>query len=444
MHSNMIDRSAVLLVGCPNSGKTTLFNWLTGMKNKTVNYPGSTVDYSTGTLRSELDDSNWTVIDTPGTYSLNPKSPEEDVTLHVLENFMNSKALRAVVVVVDATLMSRQLLLVEQLRASGAPVILALTMRDLIEKQGEEIDLLKLSGLLSVPVVAIDGRLGGGLKELIADLKKDFLLRDYQWVESDWSKNLEQDLSRIANIAKTVTKKVRETKALSSREKTAQVDRWILNPWLGPVIFFVLMATLFISVFWLAQPLMDSVDTGISSLAALVSENLPETLVTRFLSDGVIASLGSVLVFCPQIFILFFGLGLLEDSGYLARAAAWMDLPMKKIGLNGRSFVPLMSGFACAVPAMMAARNINSRKERWLTLLVLPLMSCSARLPVYALLLSFLFYASPFKGGVVLALLYLGGVIVASLISALLFRWLKPDPHSFFVMELPHYRMPNF
>jgi ferrous iron transport protein B len=230
----------------------------------------------------------------------------------------------------------------------------------------------------------------------------------------------------------------------TSRERTRRLDRVLLHPVFGLVLFAAIMTGLFSSIFWAATPLMDAVDGAFSYVADQLLAVSPHNLGIQFLANGVIASAGAVLVFIPQIFILFVGIILLEDSGYLARSATLVDKPLAKLGLGGRSFVPLLSGYACAVPAMMAARTINSRKERWLTLFVVPLMSCSARLPVYALLLSFLFHGEgAWKAGLALAAIYLGSLVVGGIASLIASRFVKMDDQSFFMMELPVYRRPR-
>lgn len=459
-HAETVDESVltseskdvVALVGSPNSGKTTLFNWLTGSKFKTVNYPGSTVDYSLGRSHERYGDS-FVVMDTPGTYSLEPKSPDEKVTLDAIFQHKTFGAARLVVSVADATLLSRQLFVTRQLVDAGFHVILALTMVDLLRERGEDVVPETLEKELGVKVVLIDGRLGGGVKELTEvvrrELKSAKLPSGPQRPEHWNIERVEKVLREIDTLSRRATQKQKSHKTghgvlLDSRERTRKIDQVLLHPIFGLGIFVALMALLFSAIFWMAKPIMELVDKGFSSIGDFVMNLAPESLWAQFLSGGVIASVSSVSVFIPQIFILFVGIILLEDSGYLARSATLIDRPLSWLGLGGRSFVPLLSGYACAVPAMLAARAINSRRERWLTLFVIPLMSCSARLPVYALLLTFLFHdGAAWKAGVALALIYLASLIVGGLAALIASRWLKLDDATFFMLELPVYRRPR-
>lgn len=439
----------IALVGTPNSGKTTLFNWLTGRRQKVVNYPGSTVDISVGPLLASLAapltaDAGVlvTMIDTPGTYSLFAKSQDEEVTVRAL--FDKQYNIRKVVVVLDSTQIARQVHLVRQLQESGFAVVVAVTMHDLHLKENAEVNLQRLTVLLGAPVCAIDGVLGGGVNELAGKMcalsVKDGLPR----MPAHWSLEKMQDVFKEGvKIASEVT-----VKELSVFSRTEDRDRIFLHPFFGPVIFVIVMLALFSSIYWLAAPLMGFVDSAFGWLIAIVATALSNSagygLMGDFFANGVIAGLGAVLIFVPQIFILFIGISILEDSGYLARAATLVDKPLSKLGLNGKAFVPLLSGFACAVPAMMAARSINSPKERWLAMFIIPFMTCSARLPVYALLLSFLFTDNPFLAGLFLALLYVGAIVIGALASALLNKIVKVRSSSFFLLELPIYRRPQW
>lgn len=439
----------VALVGTPNSGKTTLFNWLTGSRFKTVNYPGATVDYSIGKSHERYGSESFLVMDTPGTYSLDPKSPDERVTFEAIFNHKHYGHASLVVAIADATHLSRQLLLTQQLLEAGFRVVLALTMSDLLKEHGEEIDVSALSKELGLSVVLIDGRLGGGVQELVETVRRELAAeRKPAQPRKAWDHERIETTARTmhATVAPLLKKKelsAEATKA-TARERTRRLDAWFLHPVWGLVIFVALMTALFSSIFWAATPAMDFVDGTFSDLASWVSGLQEGNLFLRFVSDGVIASLAAVFVFVPQIFILFVGIILLEDSGYLARSATLVDKPLSKLGLGGRSFVPLLSGYACAVPAMMAARTISSRRERWLTLLVIPLMSCSARLPVYALLLAFLFHdGAALNAGLALTAIYLGSLLVGAIAAVVVGRFVKIEDRSFFMMELPVYRRPR-
>lgn len=431
----------IAVIGAPNAGKTTLYNWITGSKFRAVNYPGSTVEFALGHALSQYE-CPLEVIDTPGVYSLSPKSPEEEVTLRIL----NDEAPTGVIAVVDATQLARHLFIVHQLQEQNVPVVMALTMTDLLKKKGFEVDVKKLSEILKIPVVVVDGRLGSGVKELLlaaTTISESFEFQHHQWDERTIQKTYQIIDKIITEVVST-----RGSQKLQNFQRsdmtTRYIDRWVLSPWAGLPIFILILGTLFTSIFWLAQPLMDWVDIFFSFLGEQTFALVGAGLFGQFLQDGFIAGLGAVLVFVPQIFILFLGLTLLEDWGYLARAASIMDRPLSKVGLNGRSFVPLLSGFACAIPAMMAARTISSRHERFLTLFVIPLMSCSARLPVFALLLAYLFQdQAPWKPGLALAAIYILSIVLGMVAAALASRWIRSDETSFFMLELPSYRRPR-
>lgn len=432
----------VAFLGSPNSGKTTLFNWVTGNRFKTVNYPGATVDYFVGASHSGYDQLLH-VADTPGTYSLTPFSPEEEVTYKLLfENESKHKLSKNIVVVVDATQLSRHLVLVKQAQAAGFNVSIALTMIDLLKDDDIRVDIFKLSQLTGCDVYPIDGQLGGGVKELVKGLSEQ------SETESDFEpqlKNLNTDFSLQAQDTAELCLNQKSTgQLLKSVKNTESWDQWLLHPVLGLVLFALIMTGLFTSIFWLATPFMDAIDEYASSLASFSFTALGEGVFADFIANGLITSFGAVVVFVPQIFILFIGIGMLEDSGYLARAASLIDKPFSLVGLNGRSFVPLLSGFACAVPAMMAARTIGSKKERWITLFVIPFMTCSARLPVYALLLSFLFFGSKaIIPGLVLAVIYIGSLVIGGIAAAILNRIIPNQNPAAFMLELPLYRKPK-
>ena len=458
----------VALVGSPNCGKTTLFNWLTGSRFKTVNYPGATVDYSVGQTHERFG-GGLLIMDTPGTYSLDPKSPDEQVTVDAIFAHPTFGAARIVVSLADATHLARHLLVTRQLIQAGFDVILAVTMNDLLLERNEALNADWLSAELGVPVVPIDGRLGGGVQELVTCLREKMFeiegrlkltvphapaAKRPSEAQATWSgeklEQIFQDNEKMANHAiHALPSKSGEAQSLNppvltARERTRRIDAVLLHPVWGLLIFIFMMGSLFTSIFWFAKPIMESVDYGFSSVGQLLLGLAPNNLVMQFFVGGVLASLSAVMVFVPQIFILFIGIILLEDSGYLARSATLIDRPLSLLGLGGRSFVPLLSGYACAVPAMMAARTINSKRERWLTLFILPLMSCSARLPVYALLLSFLFHNSAsWKGGLTLAGIYVLSLVIGGLAALIAGRFLKIKDRSFFMLELPVYRLPK-
>jgi ferrous iron transport protein B len=449
-NSGSVKALSIALIGAPNSGKTTLYNWLTGSNFKTVNYPGATVEFSLGRLAAHLrttEDEPTLVMDTPGTYSLHPKSADEEVTLKAL--YENPKVGRAdaVVVVVDGTQMSRHLPLVQQIKETGFPVVVALTMADLLRKQNILVSLDVLEKEFGCPVVPFEGLLGGGLKEIVAAVRtlkqNPTVTKPVVWNFETQELKLKQceDLSN-----RTLNQKGAEAQAKLQAlvQKTRSLDKAFLHPILGLLLFILIMGALFTSIFWVAAPLMDFVDGAFSSFAGMVAGLEEKALWTDFLANGIIASFGAVLVFVPQIFILFLGIGLLESTGYLARAATLIDKPFSMLGMSGRSFVPILSGFACAVPAMIATRNISSARDRWITNFIVPLMTCSARLPVYALFLAFLFKDQPaWKAGISMAILYFAAALVGAIAAGVINKFLPEGQNAFFMMELPLYRRPR-
>lgn len=439
-----------LLIGSPNSGKSTLFNWITGKRQKVVNFPGSTVDFALGTSMNIYGES-LQIYDTPGTYSLEPQTPEEEVTTKLL--FNQGEDFNCIIAVIDMTQIYRQAPLVKQLKKMGRPVVIALTMQDLYRKKNsakvdsKTIDVEPLIEMFEVPVVAVDGILGQGVKELI-EMVRSQVQRDLN-NEKIFAWTVEEQVEALAE-AKAVSDKIALKNKISGEDfiiskRTEFLDQILLSRFFGPIIFLVLMALVFSSIFWLSVPLMDLMDEGFAGLAGLSRQLFGQSLFSDFLADGVIGSFAAVLVFVPQIFILFFVLSILEESGYLARAATLADKPLSWFGLSGRSFIPLLSGFACAVPAVMSARGIPDKKIKWLTVFVIPFMTCSARLPVYALLLSFLFYKSgPFLPGLLLAALYFGGLIISLVTTGILNSFIKTKSTSFHILELPYYRWPRW
>ena len=444
--SYSVKKKCIALVGSPNSGKTTLYNWLTGSRFKTVNYPGATVEYSLGHLAPHLK-FEVMAMDTPGTYSLQPKSADEMVTVKALYENPDVGTVDGVIVVVDGTQMSRHLLLAEQVRETGFPLILVITMADLLRKQGITVDLEYLRQKFQAPVVQFDGLLAGGLIDIVAAMEKvpvgvkpraplawDFKMHDQKLVECE-------KMAHEALAHKTASV---EEKLSKIHQTTERIDSILLHPWFGLLMFFGIMGALFSSIFWVAAPFMDAVDKSFSFLKEHVIAINDQALWTDFIGNGIVGSFGAVMVFVPQIFILFFCIGILESSGYLARAATLIDRPFSRLGMSGRSFVPILSGFACAVPAMIATRNISSTRDRWITTFVIPLMTCSARLPVYALLIAFLYHGeSPWRAGFALASLYLGSLVVGGIAAGIVNKLIPEKDRAFFMMELPLYRKPK-
>ncbi|MCC7351564.1 MAG: ferrous iron transport protein B [Phycisphaerales bacterium] len=547
----------IALAGNPNSGKTTLFNALTGLRQKVANYPGVTVEKKTG--RCKLPTGQWiNVIDLPGTYSLISRSPDEQVAMEVLRGLRpDTPAPDAVVVVVDASNLQRNLYLVSQLIELGRPMVVALNMMDLAEQRGKPVSAEALSHELGVPVVPVVGHQRKGIEQLKQALAHAKVAPMPDWPLPDAMKeelmlvggglailhsggegqepcefkaalglndaahphplppvsqrvNLPCDeagrcLDRYQAIAERllIGDRAGDLLPLSQQEPVSsllnsaagrmsqlgiepmQADieahyRWIeqisgralagsdgpaaaadsdsqrppswseridaifIHKFWGLLIFAAIMGTLFVSIFWLAQPVMDGIDGGVSWLGAEVAGRLPDGPVRDLVNDGIFAGVGAVVVFVPQIALLFFFLSILEDSGYLARAAFLMDRLLAKVGLHGKSFIPLLSSFACAIPGIMATRTIENRKDRLATIFVAPFMSCSARLPVYTLLIGTFFAAyGPFKQAGIMLALYALGIVAAAGTAWIFKRSMLKGPKPAFILELPSYKMPQ-
>ena len=440
-------RQYIALVGYPNCGKTTLFNRLTQLGHKTVNYPGSTVDYGLGKIHGK---DTLYVIDTPGIVSLVPKTKDEEVTISTLDKMhcifaTQQKTPHLTVFVLDATQLNRQLCLAKQLIALGYPMLIAMTMIDEARKKGLKIDTKALQEELGCQVVCIEkktdivalqGLLEGGVNK--AGQESDLEREQVQPISNKIDDQKIKDLYKWSEkVSQRCTSKVKAKKQID-------LDKWVLHTLWGPGLFILIMSVLFWSVFALAGPFMEGIDQGVGWVIGAMHTLLPKGLLSTFLADGLVAALGAVVIFAPQILILFFWLGVLEHSGFLARGAILVDRPLSKVGLNGRSFVPLLSACACAIPAMMAARTIPGKKQRFLTLFVIPLMTCSARLPVYGLLLAILLPHSPIKSGLGMTAIYLGSIVLASIVAALVGRVMKQDRTDYFHMELPPWRKPQF
>jgi len=467
--------SLITLVGQPNSGKTTLFNYLSGKNYKTVNYPGSTVEYSISKILSKFA-INANILDSPGIISLLPSSPDEKISVASLFSHPKFGQPDIVIVTVDASQLSRQLYLVKQLIESNFKVVIVLTMVDLLHKKGFDISDNKLSNILNCKVIRFDGRNGAGIDNLLKSLnetiseQKNYSKYVLENINVKHTEKLLETYRHIEEIEKEVLfekelphtngkidlQKINEKLVVLNSvrlpnkpdELTLKIDKFILHRIWGVVIFLLIMSVTFTSIFWLAAPAMDLINDLFSYLSDSASTILGDGWFGNLISNGVISGLGSVLVFLPQILILFLILGLLEDSGYLARGAMLIDKPLSKIGLNGKSFVPMLSGFACAIPAIMATRTILNRRERMLTIFIIPLMSCSARLPVYALLIAFLTPSDkPWIGGIVLSLIYVfsivSSLIIASIVNKYQSKIIKEKDNSSFILELPAYRKPE-
>jgi ferrous iron transport protein B len=436
----------VALVGNPNSGKTALFNALTGSRQKVANYPGVTVERKEGLVVTPAGLAV-RLIDLPGTYSLRARSLDEIVTRDmVLGKLAGEGVPRLLVCVADSTNLRLALRLVLELKRVGRPMILALNMFDIARHRGFEIDLDRLSTELGVPVVPSVAVRRGGTRDLLARI--DEVISEHGLsTEGTWSepnaaelRAEQREADRILNAA------VRMPGRPDSI--TRRIDSIVLHPVLGLVILMAILFLMFQAVFAWAQAPMDLIKSGFAGLGAWAGILLPEGWLLSFVRDGVIAGLGSVLVFLPQILTLFFFILVLEDFGYMARAAFLMDRIMGGAGLHGRAFIPLLSSFACAIPGIMATRVIASRRGRLATILVAPLMTCSARIPVYTLIIAAFVPARTVLGGFNLQGLVMFGLYAAGIAAALGMSWVfnrllwRRDPSDPFMLELPDYKKP--
>ncbi|MDD3836837.1 MAG: ferrous iron transport protein B [Phenylobacterium sp.] len=437
----------IALVGNPNSGKTALFNALTGARQKVANYAGVTVERKEGTVKTPAG-RTLSVLDLPGTYSLRARSPDEAVTRDaVLGRLAGETPPDALVAVADATNLRLVLRLILELKAVGRPMVLALNMYDIAQRQGLRIDLDGLRRELGCPIVTTVATRKRGIDALTAEvdalLDKGALAGPNQWREPTAAEI--RDAHREAQrILRTYVRPPERPDTLTGR-----IDSVLLHPVAGLAILLALLFLIFQAVFAWAAPLQDLIDLGFQGLAGLVGQVLPDGLLRSFITDGLIAGVGGVLVFLPQILVLFLFIILLEDSGYMARAAFLMDRIMGGAGLHGRAFIPLLSSFACAIPGIMAARVIDTRRDRMTTILVAPLMTCSARIPVYTLIISAFIPSERVWGGLSLQGLVMFGLYAAGILSALLVAFVirrvfwrgAVEP---FLMELPTYKLPAF
>ncbi len=432
----------VCLVGMPNSGKTTLMNALTDGNFQTANYPGVTVSLLRGTTRSEFG-LPITLVDLPGVHSPVDPSPEEELSCQVIESRHSSVKADAFALVVDATQLERHLKFAGYVARQGKPLVLVVTMMDLLPRVGATLDIEKLSRALGLPVIAVDARTGAGISGLVS------AMRAGTGSESNALENMGVDpvaaYSRVRDLLDNSGAVVRSTDSVEGDSLTARIDRIALHRILGFPMFFAVLIGIFASIFWMAQPFMDAIDSLFAAAGDVFVALFPASVLTRFVAEGLIGGVGAVAVFFPQIVILFFLMTLLEDSGYLARGATLVDRPLSYLGLHGRSFVPMLSGFACAIPAVFASRSIPTLRERLLTIWILPLMSCSARLPVYALLLAALLPGVAWTAGLSLAAIYLASLLIGSAIAGIVGRLVYRDRAlSILAMELPVYRVPRW
>jgi ferrous iron transport protein B len=435
----------VCLAGVPNAGKTALMNALTGGGFHTANYPGVTVTLSRGKSRPEFGPAV-DLVDLPGVHSNVAPSPEEELACRAIEGRHPHIKPDAMIAVVDATQLERHLKFAAYAARRGKPIVIALTMLDLLARSDLSINSNKLQQALGVPVISVDGRTGWGVAELMSAVARVTSQPTDVW-DNALARLPEEPVTAYGELRELLNRSgaVRQNKSLMLAHDsfTARVDRVVLHRYFGFPIFFVLLGSLFAAIFWAAQPFMDLIDLCFKQGGQLVLGILPSGVVSRFLAEGILGGLGAVAIFFPQIVILFFLMTLLEDSGYLSRGAALVDRPLSYLGLHGRSFVPMLAGYACAIPAVLAARTIPSRRERLLTIWIIPLMSCSARLPVYALLLAALLPGSAGKAGLALASIYLASLLIGALTAGIISRFiLGKRSASMLAMEMPLYRKP--
>jgi ferrous iron transport protein B len=439
------DISTVVLIGPPNSGKSTLFNRLTGLRQKVANYPGVTVEQRSG-LMAGVGRDDLTLIDLPGVYSLTPYSEDARVSIDVLKgNMPGTPKPDAVLLVLDSLHLTRQLMLAAPVLALGLPTLVLLNMSDLMESRGGIIDPLKLAKELGAPVALISATHGTGLDAVPLFLNQH---------ASPQASQKPLALPVLGNAASTHTWAAQVSRntgyqAPLSAENSRKLDSILLHRVWGPLLFLVVVIGVFEVVFSIGQPLSDGFAEVLARMGSLVRPLLPAGWLQSLVVDGAWKGISSVLVFLPQILLLFLFIGILEDSGYLARAALIADRVMRTIGLNGKAFIPLLSAYACAVPAIMATRTIENKRDRFATILVTPFMTCSARLPVYILLIAAFIPNIAFMHGflglrtLVMLGLYLAGFVAAMTTARLLKSSILKSSEAPFILELPQYRMPT-
>jgi ferrous iron transport protein B len=441
-----LSRWHLALIGTPNSGKTALFNALTGSHQKVANYPGVTVERKAGTLQTPAGHSV-NLIDLPGTYSLRGRSPDEEITRDfVLGRLATEPKPDLLLCVADATNLRLALRLVIELKRVGRPMMLVLNMFDIATRRGVKIDLKQLSAELGVPVVTSVAVRRGGTEELLRQMD-EMAAKTAAPDESSWQPPSAGELRAAQREADRILRTAVAQPAPDTL--TGKLDAVLLHPVAGLVILLAILFVMFQAVFAWAKPVMDLISAAFDALGGLTHDALPAGLLQSFIQNGVISGVGSVLVFLPQILILFLFILLLEDLGYMARAAFLMDRIMGHAGLHGRAFIPLLSSFACAIPGIMATRVIGDRRDRLTTIMVAPLMTCSARIPVYTLIISAFIPDQPVWGWIGLQGLVMFGLYAIGIFSALAvafisnhFVW-REHPTPPFMLELPDYKLPR-
>jgi len=447
----------IALVGNPNTGKTSIFNLLTGLRQQVGNFSGVTVDKRWGTT-SLKDGNKIEVLDLPGTYSIYPRSQDERVVFEVLTNPNHKEFPDLFVVIADGSNLRRNLLLFTQLYDMELPVILVLTMQDMVGSIVNEIDVKALSSSLNnVPVLWVNGRTGNG----IAELKRaifNFVQVEFKPIlsnsipaslDGDGIKQTEDSQKRFARINEILKSAEHPTSQIEIPSITKKLDNMLVHPFWGYFIFGSVLFVIFQIIFRISAYPMDWIEGTFVHLSYLIKSSLPIGPFTDLLAEGVLPGIGGVVVFIPQIALLFFLLAILEETGYMSRVVFIMDKLVRPFGLNGKSVVPLISSTACAIPGIMATRNISSWKDRLVTIMVAPLMSCSARIPVYTLLISLVVPDKQLLGfvdqkGLVLFLLYALGLVAALVVAAILKGFIRTKEKGFLMMEMPAYRAPRW
>lgn len=433
----------IVLIGNPNTGKSTLFNSLTGLNQKIGNFPGVTVDKKTGSFKYKETKIN--VVDLPGTYSLAPNSEDERVAKNYIEN-TNKDDL--IIVVADATNLKRNLLLFSQIIDLDKQVILVLNMMDLLQKNKQEINFDKLSKSLNCPIIPINAILNKGinqLKEAVYNYKEN----KNSFLVNNSSKTIDETMLRINKINTIVADVFSENGKNKSYLLTKKIDNIVTHKVYGYLIFFGILLFIFQAIFsWASYP-MDLIDNGFSLLCDYVSTLLPKGMANDLIVNGILAGLGGIVIFVPQIAILFAFITILEDTGYMSRVSFLMDRILRQFGLNGKSVIPLLSSTACAIPAIMGARTIANYKERLITIMVAPLISCSARIPVYTILIALVVSEDESYGIFNLQGLLVMGLYLLGFVTALFSAWvmkliIKSKEKSTFTLEMPVYRAPRW
>ena len=498
-------KKTIALFGNPNSGKTSLFNHLTGLNQRTGNFPGVTVDLKSGTISLDNNE-EVNIIDVPGTYSIYPRTEDEKVATNVLLNKKSSQYPDLLVVVLDASNLQRNLLLLSQVNDLNVPYVIALTKLDIIDEQGDFLNIKKLQNWFKTQIIPLNAKTGEGISTLKSELYKSFEKKntlekfiqetDYrkeivaeaknkldienEYEASVYLNNLsslsfisakeKQDLNNYLEASNfdskefqsketidryqkinTILKSIKSPKPLGSNVAifTRKLDNIVTHKIWGYLFFFALLFIVFQALYHWASVPMELIDASMGNLVDYLKTILPDNKLSRLFTEGLIAGLGGVIIFIPQIALLFAFIAILEESGYMTRVIFITDRIMRVFGLNGKSIVPLIGGVACAVPAVMAARNIDNLKERLITIFITPLVSCSARLPVYAIIIGLVIPDEVYLGiinlrGLILMALYLSGFLVAFVTAFVMQKLMKIEEKSFLIMEFPEYSLPRF